>query len=150
MELDHSLSYNGEIVWKLFSCKECDKFAKIYSSKKVMENDIQEKALVDFWISELSKKGYRVIKDTKYNHHGEVILRALQDDLSSLEMKILGEVNRDQTIIYLQPESCCSLADEYKREPVKLPLIQLPANTKNIKYFDYFPFQLKISTLRPR
>ncbi|CAI2191617.1 4513_t:CDS:2, partial [Funneliformis geosporum] len=91
-------------------------------------------------------KGYYIIKDTEYSHHGEIILRELQDDLSSLEMKIIGEVKGDQAIIYLQPESCCSLADEYKREPIKLPLIQLPANTKNIKYFDYFPKDRNKST----
>nr|CAG8601531.1 13488_t:CDS:2 [Entrophospora candida] len=84
-------------------------------------------------------KGYYIIKDTEYSHHGEIILRELQEDLSNLEMKILGEVKGDKAIIYLQPESCCSLADEYERDPIKLPLIQLPASTKDIKYFDYFP-----------
>jgi hypothetical protein len=61
-------------------------------------------------------------------------------------MKILGEVKGDKAIIYLQPESCCSLADEYDREPIKLPLIQLPASTIGIKYFDYFPFSWKYPT----
>ena len=139
---EYHTSSNKDIIQANYSCPKCGKYIKIYpNQEKAKEMDEQEKeeALVRYWKDELSKRGYYIIKDTEYIHHGEIILRELQDDLSSLEMKILGEVKGDQAIIYLQPESCCSLADEYKREPIKLPLIQLPANTKNIKYFDYFP-----------
>ncbi|KLL02668.1 MAG: hypothetical protein MRERV_79c011, partial [Mycoplasmataceae bacterium RV_VA103A] len=86
---------NKDIIQANYSCPKCGKYIKIYPNQekaKEMDDQEKEKALVDFWIEQLGKRGYHVIEDKEYGHHGEIILRALQEDLSSLEMKILGEV----------------------------------------------------------
>src|SRR5687768_12969909 len=99
-----------------------------------MEKSKKDREVVNFLRDGLEKRNYHSFYDPDYTHHGEVVLRELQEDLSSLEMKILAEIKDDQVIIYLQPESCCDLADK-SREPIKLPLISLPVNTKGIRYF---------------
>lgn len=114
-----------------YYCEKCGQGIRVYPSSEVAkktEKEFQEKSLVNFWKNELDKRGYYVIKKDGYEHHGEILLNKLKEELSDTEMKILGEIKGDQAIIYLQPDCCGDF---------KLPLIQVPANTKNIKYFDY-------------
>ena len=99
-----------------------------------------------YWKDELSKRGYYIIKDTEYSHHNEVLLRELQSELADGYIEILGEVKDNKATIYFQSIGCCEDADKEEWKPIKLPLIQLPASTKDIKYFDYFPSSWKHPT----
>jgi uncharacterized protein YktB (UPF0637 family) len=114
-----------------YSCEKCGKVIRAYSNeeqRKKLKKELQEKALVDFWREQLVKRGYRVIKDHGYKNHGEVLLAELKEELSDIEMVIKAELKGNKAVIYLQ-DNCCG--------DLKLPLIQVPANTKDIQYFDY-------------
>ncbi|WP_147410379.1 hypothetical protein [endosymbiont GvMRE of Glomus versiforme] len=144
----HVLS-NKDIIQANFFCEKCGKYIKIYPNRekaKEMDERQKEKALVDFWRSELKKRGYHVIEDKEYSHHNEVLLRELQSELADGYIEILGEVKDDKAIIYFQSIGCCEDVDKEEWKPIKLPLIQLPADKKDIKYFDYFPFSWKYLT----
>lgn len=122
-----------------YTCQRCGKYIKMYPSQEQSQklDDLEkDKILTDFLIKELRQRGYHVFKDKEYKHHEEALLRELQCSLADLEIKILGEIKGEQAIIYLESDCYPDLMKD-EENPIKLPLLQLPANTKNIKYFDY-------------
>jgi len=134
-ELKHNSSSLGEnegyqVIF--YTCEKCGKYIKMYPNQEQaekLEEIEKENALNDFLIKQIQQRGYHVIKkkDDK-DEHGEILLKELRDELPDTEMSILGETKGDQAVVYLQPDCCGDF---------KLPLISVPADTKNIKYFDY-------------
>ena len=121
-----------EYTVAFYRCEKCGKEIQVYPNSEIaweMRKKSQEKALVKFFKKELEKRGYHCFEDKKYENHNDVLLANLKEVLSDTEMNIRAEKKGDKAIIYLESDCYGS--------SLKLPLVQVPINTKNIECFDY-------------